>query len=65
MTLYALAASDSDYAIDVFATLKLAEQALAEVLFDEPGFASLLSIIGIPPRFDIPGDTAAPYVAPL
>jgi hypothetical protein len=30
-----------------------------------PGFASLLSIIAIPPRWDIHDDTAAPYVAPL
>jgi hypothetical protein len=65
MTLYALVASDSDYAIDVFPTLALAEQTLADVLFDEPGFASLLSIIAIPPRFDIHDDTAAPYVASL
>jgi hypothetical protein len=44
MTLYALVASDSSFAVDVFVTRELAERALRDVLFDEPGFAPLLSI---------------------
>jgi hypothetical protein len=49
ITLYALVASDSNFAVDVFVTHELAEQALREVLFDEPGFAPLLSIEPITP----------------
>jgi hypothetical protein len=44
MLLYALVASDSDFAVDVFPTHELAEQALAEVLADEPAFTKLLTI---------------------
>jgi hypothetical protein len=42
--LYALVANDSDFAVDVFPTRELAEQALAEVLADEPAFTKLLTI---------------------
>jgi hypothetical protein len=35
--LYALVASDSDFAVDVFVSVELARAALAEVLADEPG----------------------------
>lgn len=34
-------------------------------LFDEPSFASLLSILAIPRRSNIHDDTAAPYVVRL
>lgn len=47
--LYALVAADSSFAVDVFTSRERAQQALAEVLVDEPGFASLLEIIPIPP----------------
>jgi hypothetical protein len=49
MTLYALVACDSPFAVDVFVSRELADQALRDVLFDEPGFASLLSIEPIEP----------------
>lgn len=42
--LYALVAADCDFAVDLYPTLALAEQALAEVLADEPLFAELLSV---------------------
>jgi hypothetical protein len=42
--LYALVARDSEFAIDLFPTRESAEEALAEVLGDEPGFADLLAI---------------------
>jgi hypothetical protein len=47
--LYALVAADSDFAVDVFVTDADAQQALAEVLFDEPAFAPLLSVVALPP----------------
>jgi hypothetical protein len=47
--LYALVAADSDFAIDVFVSQESAEDSLREVLLDEPGFASLLSIFPLPP----------------
>lgn len=59
MTLYALVASDSNFAVDVFVTRELAEQALRDVLFDEPGFASLLSIEPITPPWLHERDTSA------
>jgi hypothetical protein len=49
VTLYAFVASDSSFAVDVFVTRELAEQALRDVLHDEPSFASLLSIEPIAP----------------
>lgn len=47
--LYALVAADSDFAIDVFVSRESAADALREVLFDEPGFAPLLTIVPLPP----------------
>jgi hypothetical protein len=44
----ALVAADSDFAVDVFVTDADAQQ-LAEVLFDEPAFAPLLSVVALPP----------------
>jgi hypothetical protein len=49
VTLYALVAADSPFAVDVFVNRELADQALRDVLFDEPAFSSLLSIEPIPP----------------
>ena len=45
--LYALVASDCRFAVELFATRELADAALADVLKDEPGFESLLSITTI------------------
>ena len=45
--LYALVASDCRFAVELFATRELADIALAEVLNDEPEFASLLRIARI------------------
>lgn len=47
--LFALVAADSDFAVDLFTSRAAAEQALAEVLADEPAFESLLEIIPIAP----------------
>jgi hypothetical protein len=47
--LYALVAADSNFAVDVFVTDSDAQQALADVLFDEPAFAPLLSVVALPP----------------
>lgn len=47
MPLFALVASDCDFAVEVFPTSALAEQALADVLADEPAFIELLSIVKI------------------
>lgn len=47
--LYALVASDCRFAVDVFVTRALAEEAMAEVLADEPGYAPLLSIRELEP----------------
>jgi hypothetical protein len=47
MLLYVLVAADSDFAVDVFPTRELAEQALAEVLADEPAFVELLRITAV------------------
>ena len=44
MTLYALVAADSPFAVDLYPTPELAEAALAEVLGDERAFVDLLSI---------------------
>lgn len=44
MLLYALVASDCSFAVDVFLSRELAEQALADVLNDEPAFVDILSI---------------------
>ena len=48
MLLFALVASDSDFAVDVFPTRELAERALAEVIADEPLFAELLTVSPVP-----------------
>jgi hypothetical protein len=42
--LFALAASDSDFAIDLYPSREAAEEALTQVLTDEPEFEGLLSI---------------------
>jgi hypothetical protein len=55
--LYALVATDSDFAVDVFVTQANAQQALAEVLADEPAFAPLLEIVALPPPW-LEGDRA-------
>jgi hypothetical protein len=47
--LYALVASDCTAAIDVFVSDVDAQRTLADVLHDEPAFASLLSVIPLPP----------------
>lgn len=47
--LIALIASDSAFAVDVYVSRELAEQALAQVLEDEPDFEELLSIIVVDP----------------
>lgn len=49
MILYALVSSDSDFAIDLFATREAAEDAMRSALEDEPAFAPLLSILLIKP----------------
>jgi hypothetical protein len=49
--LYALIAADSDFAIDVFVSQELANDSPREVLCDEPGFAPLLSIVALTPRW--------------
>lgn len=49
MQLYALVATDSNFAVDVFTSSAAANQALSEVLADEPAFQSLLEVILIPP----------------
>jgi hypothetical protein len=56
--LYALVAADSDFAVDVFISQESAEDALREVLFDEPGFATLLSIVTLPPPWRDDADRA-------
>jgi hypothetical protein len=43
----ALVTSDSDFPVDVFPTRELAEQAVTEVLADEPGFVELLAIASV------------------
>ncbi len=48
MHLYALVAADSEFAVDVFVAEAEARQALAEVLFDEPAFEPLLSVVELP-----------------
>ena len=48
VTLYALIADDSPFAVDLFVTRDLDESALRDVLTDEPAFAPLLSIAAIP-----------------
>jgi hypothetical protein len=47
MPLYALIASDTDFAVDVFVRRADAEAALRAALADEPGFVDLLSIVEI------------------
>jgi hypothetical protein len=44
MLLFALVASDSDFAIDLYPSREAAEEALTQVLADEPEFEELLSI---------------------
>jgi hypothetical protein len=55
--LYALVATDSDFAVDVFVTQAGAQRALAEVLADEPAFAPLLEIVTLLPPW-LEGDRA-------
>lgn len=43
--LYALVASDCEFAVDLYVTRELAERALVEVLDDEPSFAWLLDVV--------------------
>ena len=50
MILYALVAADSEFAIDVFPSRELAENALREVLTDEPDFSGLLEIVALAPQ---------------
>jgi hypothetical protein len=45
VNLYALVASDSSFAVDLYVTRDAAESALRTALADEPGFAGLLSIV--------------------
>ena len=42
--LYALVATDCDYAVELFRTRSAAERALAEVIADEPGFAAIMTV---------------------
>jgi hypothetical protein len=49
VTLYALASSDSDFAVDVFATRTAAEAAMYSFIEDEPTLEPLLSIVLIEP----------------
>lgn len=49
MHLYALVAADSNFAIDLFTSRASAQQALCDVLHDEPAFEPLLEIVPIPP----------------
>jgi hypothetical protein len=42
--LFALVASDSDFAIDLYPSREAAEEALRQALADEPEFEALLSI---------------------
>ena len=45
--LYALAASDASFAVDLFASRTAAESALLAAVGHEPAFADLLSIVKI------------------
>jgi hypothetical protein len=54
VTFYALASSDSDFAVDVFATRAAAEEAMRTIIEDEP----LLSIVSIPPPWSKSGPLA-------
>jgi hypothetical protein len=58
VTLYALVAADTDFAVDVFVHRADAESALNAALADEPGFADLLSIVEISdePETSLPGE---------
>jgi hypothetical protein len=47
MRLYALVAADSTFAVDVFVSRESAEEALDDVLFDEPAFADLLAVVAV------------------
>lgn len=47
MIFYALIASDSDFAIDLYPTRERPEQALSNVLHDEPSFADILAVAEI------------------
>jgi hypothetical protein len=44
MVLFALVASDSDFAIDLYPSREAAEQAMHQALTDEPEFQELLSV---------------------
>jgi hypothetical protein len=48
--LYALVASDCEFAVDLYVTRELAERALADALGDEPSFAWLLDIVTLSDR---------------
>jgi len=47
--LYALVAADCSFAVDLFASRAAAEEALRDVLGDEPAFEPLLEIVPITP----------------
>ena len=47
--LYALVASDTSFAVDVFVERASADAALRAVLDDEPAFVDLLAIVDLPP----------------
>jgi hypothetical protein len=44
VVVFALVASDSDFAIDLYTSREAAEEALSQVLADEPEFEELLRI---------------------
>ncbi len=54
MIFYALTSSDSNFAIDVFATRAAAEAAMRSVIEDEPAFEPLLSIVLVEPPWTTP-----------
>lgn len=60
MSLYALVASDCEVAVDLFPTRDAAEAALAQVLDDEPAFATLLSVVRIDGAEEVNPDLGAP-----
>jgi hypothetical protein len=55
--LYALVARESAFAVDVFISREAAEEALVEVLLDEPGLALLLDIADLPPPWFEDGES--------
>ncbi len=53
--LYALVATDCDYTVDLFMTRVAAERALAEVVADEPDFATFMAVVALGelPAFEV------------